>query len=45
MNTVWSGGLILLQTTPLGVDVEDVKHDLENVSPTPFSLINYHIIL
>jgi len=39
---VWSGGLILLQTTPLGVDVEDVKHDLENV-PGVLSVHELHV--
>jgi hypothetical protein len=30
-HIVWQGGHILLQSAPIGVDVEDVKHDLEKV--------------
>ncbi|MBE3042450.1 hypothetical protein IMZ48_07700, partial [Candidatus Bathyarchaeota archaeon] len=29
---VKSSGLILLQSAPLGVDLEDIRHDLETVS-------------
>lgn len=30
---VKNSGLILLQSAPLGVDLEDIKHDLEKVRP------------
>ena len=32
---VKNSGLILLQSAPLGVDLEDIKHDLEKVSFHP----------
>lgn len=39
---VWQGGQILLQSTPVGVDVEDVKHDLEKV-PGVISVHELHV--
>lgn len=39
---VWRGGQILLQSAPVGVDVEDVKHDLEKV-PGVISIHELHV--
>ena len=41
-NVVWKGGSILLQTAPLGVDVDDVKHDLEAI-PGVLSVHELHV--
>jgi zinc transporter 1 len=34
LNSVKKSGSILLESVPLGVSLEDVKHDLEKVSPS-----------
>lgn len=35
---VWKSGLILLESAPNGVDLDDVQHDLEKARASPLSL-------
>ncbi|KAF2427277.1 cation efflux protein [Tothia fuscella] len=42
LKLVWQGGKILLQSAPLGVDVADVRFDLENV-PGVVSVHELHV--